>query len=38
MGSSATGRENYRHMVFLMAIGVGNKKRLGKRGRVGAFG
>ena len=26
MGSSAIGRGNYRHMVFLMAIGVGNKK------------
>ena len=24
--SSATGRRNYRHMVFLMAIGAGNKK------------
>ena len=29
MGSSATGRGNYQHMVFLMAIGVGNKKKLG---------
>ena len=38
MGSSATGRANYRHMVFLMAIGVGNKKKLGKRAEVGAFG
>ena len=38
VGSSATGRGNYRHMVFLMAIGVGNKKKLGKRAGVGAFG
>ena len=38
MGSRATGRGNYRHVVFLMAIGVGNKKKLGKRAGVGAFG
>ena len=38
MRSCATGRGNYRHMVFLTAIGVGNKKKLGKRGGVGAFG
>ena len=38
MGSNATGRKNYRHMIFLMAIGVGNKKKLGKRAGVGAFG
>ena len=37
-GSSATGRGNYRHMVFLMAIGVGNKIKVGKRAGVGAFG
>ena len=38
VGSSATGRGNYRHMVFLMAIGVDKKKKLGKRAGVGAFG
>ena len=38
MGSSATGRGNYWHMVFLMAVGVGNKKKLGKRAWVDAFG
>ena len=38
MGSSATGRGNYRRMVFLMAIGVGSKKKLGKRAGLGAFG
>ena len=38
VGSSATGRGNYRHMVFLMAIGVGNKRKVGKRAGVGVFG
>ena len=38
VGSSVTGRGKYRHMVFLMAIGVDNKKKLGKRAGVGAFG
>ena len=38
VGSSATGRRNYRHMVFLIDIGVGNQKKLGKRAGVGAFG
>ena len=37
-GVKCHGRGNYRHMVFLMAIGVGNKKTLGKRAGVGAFG
>ena len=37
VGSSATGRGNYRH-VFFMSIGAGNKKKLGKRAGVGAFG
>ena len=35
---NATGRLNYRYMVFLMAIGVRNKEKLGKRAGVGAFG
>ena len=38
MGSSATGRGNYRLMVLLMAIGVANKRRLGKRAGDGVFG
>ena len=38
VGSSATGRRNYRHIIFLMAIGVGNKKKLGKRAGVRLFG